>query len=202
MTKTNPISHHAGLIGLLAILTLSSMLGCSGGGTTSGEATAAATQAFEAFRTSDWTTYASQLHPMALERFESILRPAFDVMVQVDSAGNVPEEFKWYDSTIKTEDFMNMEPEAFFAYSMTELTKAVPGLSEALEGSTIEVIGEVAEGDSLVHVVVRTQAQALGMGMSEVSVMTTRQSDGEFRLMLPSQIEGLATAVAQGMRGR
>jgi len=203
MAKTDLIFKRGSLIGLLMILTLTLMLACSGGGNTSGgKATEVATKAYEAFRQSDWVTYASWMHPRALERFESILRPAFDVMIQVDSAGNVPEEFKWYDSTIKTEEFLNMPPGEFFAFSMSELTKAVPGLGEALRGSSMEVIGEVAEGDSLVHAVVRTSAEAMGMGMTEVSVMTSAVSDGEYRLMLSGQIEGLATAVAQGMRGR
>ena len=52
------------------------------------------------------------------------------------------------------------------------------------------------------HVVVRTSAEAMGMGMTEVSVLTTRKSEGEYRLMLSGQIEGLATAIARGMGGR
>jgi len=203
MTRSYPITKYAGLLGALLILTLTLTLACSSGSkATSGQAAEVANQAYDAFRQSDWAAYAGWLSPGALERYESILRPAFDVMVQVDSAGNVPETFKWYDSTINTEDFMNMEPPAFFAYSMNELTKAVPGLSQALQGSTMEVLGEVPEGDSLVHVVIRTQAEAMGVGMSEVSVMTVSKSDGEYRLMLPSQIEGLAQAVARGMQGQ
>ena len=203
MTKIESTLKRGRLLGLLMILTLTLLLSCSGGGnTTGGEATEVATKAHDAFRQTDWKTYASWMHPEALRRFESILRPAFDVMIQVDSAGNPPEEFKFYDSTIKTEEFLSMRPQEFFAFSMGEITKAVPGLGEALRGSSIEVIGEIQEGDSLVHVVVRTSAEAMGVGMTEVSVLTTRQSEGQYRLMLSGQIEGLATAVARSMRGR
>ncbi len=203
MTKTNSTFRRCSVFGVLTMLSLTLLLSCSGSGNSSGgKATEVATKAYDAFRQADWDTYASWMHPEALERFESILRPAFDVMIQVDSAGNAPEEFKFYDSTIKTEEFLSMQPQEFFAFSMGEITKAVPGLGDAMKGSMMEVIGEIAEGDTLVHVVVRTSAEAMGVGMTEVSVLTTRQSEGQYRLMLSGQIEGLATAIARGMGGR
>lgn len=95
-----------------------------------------------------------------------------------------------------------MTPKDFFAFSMAEIVAAVPGLGEALRGSSLEVIGEIGEGDRLVHVVVRTSAESMGIGMTEVSVLTTAKSEGEYRLMLSGQIESIATAIARGMGGR
>jgi hypothetical protein len=40
----------------------------------------------------------------------------------------------------------------------------------------------------------------MGLGMSEVSVLTTKKYEGVYRLMLPGQIEGLITAIAQNMQ--
>ena len=203
MTKTNSTPRRFCLCGILTIVSLTLLLSCSGGGnTTGGEATEVATRAQDAFRQADWETYASWMHPEALDRFESILRPVFDAVIQVDSTGNMPEEFKWFDRTINTQEFLNMTPKDFFAFSMAELVAAVPGLGDAMKGSTMEVIGEIPEGDTLVHVVVRTSAEAMGMGMTEVSVLTTRKSEGEYRLMLSGQIEGLAMTIARGMGGR
>ena len=203
MTKTDPTLKRGRLLCLLTMLSLTLLLSCSGGGnTTGGEATEVATKAYDAFRQADWETYASWMHPDALDRYESILRPAFDAVIQVDSTGNMPEEFKWFDSTINTEGFLNMTPKDFFAFSMAEIVAAVPGLGAALQGSQMETIGEIPEGDTLVHVVVRTSAESMGIGMTEVSVLTTRQSEGEYRLMLSGQIESIATAIARGMGGR
>ena len=202
MTKTNSTPKRFCLFGILTMLSLTLLLSCSSINNTSGEATEVATKAYDAFRQADWETYASWMHPEALDRFESILRPVFDAVIQVDSTGNMPEEFKWFDRTINTQEFLNMTPKDFFAFSMAELVAAVPGLGDAMKGSTMEVIGEIPEGDTLVHVVVRTSAEAMGMGMTEVSVLTTRKSEGEYRLMLSGQIEGLAMTIARGMGGR
>ena len=203
MTKTNSTPRRFCLCGILTIVSLTLLLSCSGGGnTTGGEATEVATRAQDAFRQADWETYASWMHPEALERYESILRPAFDAMVQVDSTGNMPEEFKWFDRTIKTEEFLNMTPKDFFAFSMAEIVAAVPGLGAALQGSSLEVIGEIGEGERLVHVVVRTSAESMGIEMTEVSVLTMAKSEGEYRLMLSGQIESIATAIGRGMQGR
>ena len=202
MTKTNSTPKRFCMFGILTMLSLTLLLYCSGGGGGTGEATEVATKAYDAFRQADWETYASWMHPEALGRYESILRPVFDAVIQVDSTGNMPGEFKWFDSTINTEEFLNMTPKDFFAFSMTEIVAAVPGLGEALRGSSLEVIGEIGEGDRLVHVVVRTSAESMGMGMTEVSVLTTAKSEGEYRLMLSGQIESIATAIARGMGGR
>ena len=203
MTKTESTTTPFRVIGVLMVLALATVLSCSGGGnTTGGEATEVATKAYDAFRQADWETYASLLHPEALSRYESILRPVFDAVIQVDSAGNMSEEFKWFDRIINTEEFLNMTPKDFFAFSMDEIVSAVPGLGAAMKSSNIDVIGEIPEGDTLVHVVVRTSAEAMGIGMTEVSVLTTRKSEGEYRLMLSGQIEGLAMTIARGMGGR
>ncbi len=202
MIKTESTTTPFRVIGVLMVLALAAVLSCSGGGnTTGGEATEVATKAYDAFRQADWETYASWMHPEALDRYEMILRPVFDAMVQVDSTGNMPEEFKWFDRTINTEEFLNMTPKDFFAFSMAEIVAAAPGLGAAMQGSQMEMIGEIPEGDTLVHVVVRTSAEAMGIGMTEVSVLTTRQSEGEYRLMLSGQIEGLAMTIARGMGG-
>jgi hypothetical protein len=167
MTKTDLALKRGSLFGLLIILALTTLLSCTGGGGGSGgRATEIATTAYDAFRDADWATYASWMHPDALGRYESILRPLFDGVIQVDSAGNMPTEFQWFDSTVNTEEFLNMTPREF------------------------------------VHVVVRTSAEAMGVGMTEVSVLTTAMSEGEYRLMLSGQIESLATAIARGMGGR
>ena len=67
----------------------------------------------------------------------------FDAVIQVDSVGNVPEEFKWFDSTIKTQDFLDMNSSDFFVFSMNEIVTAIPGLGDAMRSSQMEVIGEV-----------------------------------------------------------
>ena len=78
----------------------------------------------------------------------------------------------------------------------------MPQLKQAMSSAEIDVLGELPEGDTLVHVVVRTSAQALGVGMSEVSVLTTKKHEGAYRVMLSGQIEGLITAIAQNMGPR
>lgn len=191
------------LLRFLCIGILVLAVSCStGGGGGTGEASKVATDAHDAYRAIDWATYASWLHPDGLQRYESILRPMVESEIQVDSAGQVAEKFMWLGQPYETQAFMNMSPAEFFSFSMSEIMTAIPALKAAMSSAKMEILGEMPEGDTLVHVVLRTSAEAMGYGMSEVSVLTAKQHEGAYRLMLPGQIEGLITAIAQNMGPR
>ena len=189
------------LLRLLCIGTLVLAVSCSTGGGI-GEASKVVNEAYDAYRATDWATYASWLHPEGLNRYEQILRPGVGSDIQVDSAGEVGEKYQWLGRSFNTQELMDMSPAEFFSFTMTEIITAVPQLKEAMSSATIDVLGEMPEGDTLIHVVVRTSAEAMGYGMSEVSVLTTKQHEGAYRMMLPGQIEGLITAIAQNMGPR
>ena len=203
MTKRASVLNPKSLLGLLCIGVLVLAASCStdgGGGGVTGEASEVAKDAHDAYRSTDWATYASWLHPDGLSRYESILRPMVESTIQVDSTGQVAEEFQWLGTPANTQEFMNMSPSEFFSFSMSEIMTAIPALKQAMGSATIDILGEMNEGDTLVHVIVRTSAEAMGLGMSEVSVLTTKKYEDAYRLMLPGQIEGLITAIAQNMQ--
>ena len=120
VTKLNLMS----LLGLLCIGILMLAVSCSndcGHNGVTGEASKIASDAHEAYRTTDWTTYASWVHPDGLARYELILRPAVESTIQIDSTGQVAEEFKWLGTPMNTQEFMNMSPQEFFSFSMSEV---------------------------------------------------------------------------------
>ncbi|MDH3890360.1 MAG: hypothetical protein OEV49_04700 [candidate division Zixibacteria bacterium] len=203
MTKRTSTLNLAVLLGHLCIVAMVMAASCSsGGGGGTGEASKAANAAHDAYRATDWTTYAQALHPDGLDRYQSILRPMVESAIQVDSTGAVADSFQWLGRSLNTQEFMNMSAAEFFAFSMTEILTAVPQLQAAMSSAEIEILGETVEGDTLVHVVVRTSAEAMGIGMSEVSVLTTKKHEGVYRVMLSGQLEGLITAIAQNMGPR
>lgn len=203
MTKRTHALKLTSLLGLLGVGAIVLALSCAmGGGGNTGEATKVAIEAHNAYRATDWATYATWLHPEGLDRYQQILRPSVESAIQVDSAGEVDDTFQWLGKSINTQKFMDGTQAEFFAFSMKEIIAAVPALKEAMNSANMEILGEMPEGDTLIHVVVRTSAEAMGYGMSEVSVLTTKKHEGAYRLMLSGQIEGLITAIAQNMGPR
>ncbi len=193
------------LLGLLILGAIIVAVSCSTGGggkMTTGQATQVVDSAHAAYKASDWETYARWMHPEGLARYESILRPMVETVIKVDSSGEVADSFTWLGQELNTEEFMNMTPAEFFSFSMNEIIAAVPTLKQAMGSSDLEVLGEIPEGDSLMHVVVRTTAEAMGIGMSEVSVLTAKEYEGSYRLLLSGQLEGLITAIAQNIQRR
>lgn len=202
MTKKAQTLTKTSLFGLLCIGAFVLAVSCSTDGGDTGKASKVATDAHEAYRATDWATYATWMHPEGIDRYESILRPMVESAIQVDSTGEVAEKFRWLGQLFDTQELMNMSPADFFSFSMTEIITAVPQMKEAMNSATLEILGEMPEGDTLTHVIVRTSAEAMGYGMSEVSVLTMKQHEGAYRLMLTGQIEGLITAIAQNMGPR
>ena len=62
-----------------------------------------------------------------------------------------------------------------------------------------QILGSVAEGPDLRHVVTRNTASGLGMTMTEMEVVSLRRVDGAWRVLLSGQMKGMAEAIRRGL---
>ncbi len=178
------------------------LIGCNEETTTGSEAGEVVGKALEAFRQSDWQIYVSWMHPEAAARFDSLLRPAFEALIPIDSLGQRAETYQLFGQEQKTADLLAMTVQEFTAFSLEKLIGSVPQLRDALASANYQILGEVPEGGNLRHVLVRTTAEAGGVERIETSVVTTQNSADGWRLTLSSQLEDLARAVRQNLTGQ
>ena len=66
-------------------------------------------------------------------------------------------------------------------------------------GSTPAHIGAIAEGDSLVHVLVRTNLTVGGQSIEEMNVNTVQKIDGDWKILMSPKIEGIAMMIRRGL---
>ncbi|MEL6616753.1 MAG: hypothetical protein AAFQ43_13505, partial [Bacteroidota bacterium] len=94
---------------------------------------------------------------------------------------------------------MGLNPEAEPADLLASFVRIamdeVPGLDETLDEAEIEILGEVAEGEDRVHVVVREIAVFFGRTLETTEVWTMDRIDGLWRYRLGGEID----AVRAGM---
>jgi len=142
----------------------------------------------------DWSSYAKLMHPEALTQAKRLFQP----LVAADKSGELLELF-FGVKTVK--QFDALSDAGVFEALMINITKNIPGFTDALKTVDFKLVGSVLEGEELVHVVYRTGAQVKGINFSNTSVMTLRRHQGQWRLILDSNLEGLAASISEKLSG-
>jgi hypothetical protein len=151
---------------------------------------AVAGAAAEFAKQGDWPAYARSMHPDALAGAKRLFRP----LVARDASGRVGKTF-FGVSSVKQYDAMS--DSTTFQALMENLTMNLPAFGEAMRTADFKIIGTVPEGDDLVHVVYKADARVDDLAISRTSVMSLRKYQGEWRLLLAGNIEGLAGRLSQ-----
>ena len=92
------------------------------------------------------------------------------------------------------ESFEDWTPRETFQRSMTGLVSYARGLMESQVTTDVAVIGTVAEGDSIRHVVYREGTDHMGTEIVQVAVTTLRLQDGRWRIWSNDELDVLEAA--------
>ena len=132
----------------------------------------------DAFNRGDFRGAAALMDPDELEQFVDLVGMMMALPDAPTDAGAVPTD----------------GPDAFVWFLGT-MDRLAPGMTDAMRSAEGDVIGSVAEGDSLVHVVLRTRASVMGIDAETVSTTTTRRRDGRWTVALSGDLGTLAQTI-------
>jgi hypothetical protein len=127
------------------------------------------------------------LHPDELKRFKEMLLPMF--RKDATAKSEIIHGIYGAEATLTSVEAM---PPAEFMDGFMRLA------GEQLSGATFgdsDVLGTVSEKD-VVHVLARATTKVKELQVRTVTVVSTRQSGGDWKLMLTGELEGLAAALA------
>ena len=148
----------------------------------------------------NWADYAKLLHTEALDSFKTTLMQPIEILARAD---NATDSINLFGSTVQLENLRNGTSEEFFTSLMTNLFTIVPDLSTTSSGMDNRIVGAVAEGDSLVHVVMQTKMALGNRTVDEMNVVTLKQDQGgEWKLELSNKIEGIIMLIQQNLLQR
>ncbi len=183
----------------LIVLFLLSIAACGGGAVEAPEAApepagptpseAAARAFFDALHAANWEGCAASLHPKALEEFDGVLRGR---LIAAAEGGQTEQVLALLDGVDDLEGLRALPPDRFFVLIMSSRSKAQPQMVQMLNASRTEVIGEVAEGDDLRHVVYRMSGD-LGNNIKfeEMGVLRVLRDGETWRPMLSDELKRL-----------
>lgn len=149
-----------------------------------GPSTAPALQAVEAytaaFAAEDWRAAAERIDRDDLARLQPFVGFIGGMAVEdPDFQGAPPPD----------------DPVDAFAWFMQTMVEQTPMFGDMMGTAQGEVLGAVAETDSLVHVVQRSTVDMMGTEVSQVEVVTARlNADGVWRVALGGQLDALSGA--------
>ena len=140
----------------------------------------------EAVTRGDWTAAGRAIDSAELEALKDVV--AF--LVDVDSTGEARAAFGDEGDGV-----------AAFARFMESVVGLAPGMDEALTSMRFQILGSVAEGDSLVHVVGRSRTELFGAEVDNVEVTSVRWLGDRWAVRLDEQMRGMTQALGQMQEG-
>lgn len=185
---------------LFTLLTVLFVIGCSNGGNGASSDQYKAEEdmvasSMDYMKNLDWQNYSAIMHPMTLERFRTMIMPGIEQKISQSTTDSVNILGFNYSS----EELQNMSDSAFFVTMLDMMNQLTPEFAltyQTLEGT---VVGTMNEGDSLLHVVVRTKMSFGSQNVDEISVQSLRKSGDKWLLEPSNKIEGIGMIIRQGL---
>jgi hypothetical protein len=157
-------------------------------------------EAYARMRAGDWRAAAETFDPAALARFRAMLEPLF-----VAASAPASEGGDGQANQANRDAMMLMllfapakSVEEVRALSDRELFARLMRGTMSLAGAQLDgqqILGHVAEGADLVHVVTRNTARMDEITVSKVEAVTLQRTAQGWRLALTGEIEGLAESL-------
>lgn len=139
-----------------------------------------------------WRATAQRIHPDALAE----LRELLEILVEGDRSGVLLDALSGRRSA---DELFELDVGSLFVSVMGTLRRRSPGIVNAMSARRTDVLGTVAEGDTLRHVVYRLQWDLSG-ATAEMKVVTlARDARDRWRVLRAPELESIRPAL-RGIR--
>lgn len=151
----------------------------------------------EAMKALDYEKFTSYVHPEALADFKDMLWPVLELEAkELDSfafSGNAQSLGLKFDDN----GLVPMTPSELFTSVLKSLERLAPGFEKAFAEMQEELIGEVKEGDTLVHIVSRVHFSIGTLSTTLMQVSSLKRSENGWKMILSGEFKGLAESLSQ-----
>jgi hypothetical protein len=135
------------------------------------------------------------MHTESLEKFHAIIMPGIEKLILTSQSDSINVFGKMFDS----ETIQNTVPAEFFVEILNMTTELSEDMKNTFEGMKNTNVGAVTEGDSLIHVITRTDMNIGGQVIKELNVNTLKRDEGDWKLLLSNKFEGVAMMIRRGL---
>lgn len=148
-------------------------------------------EAYARMRAGDWEAAAQTFDPAALQQFRGMIGPLLDGPVGEGILG------MFYGEGKTPADIGKMNDVEFFAGFVGSLLQRS---GANLNGQ--EILGAVPEGQDRMHLVTRSSAEAMGIRVTQMEVVTLNRTPQGWRLALSGKLDGMAQALRRASEAK
>lgn len=148
-----------------------------------------ATRALTALKENRIADFAKTMHPEALKQLKATL---LEVVDEAEKQERVDEVLTIFKNVKSADDLRKLDDVAFFTAFFEGVLQLQPRIRDALQGTTLNVIGHVPEGPDVIHVVYRGTVTQGEVKVSKMSVMSLKANGDDWGMLLTGDIEGMA----------
>lgn len=148
-------------------------------------------EAYARMRAGDWEAAAETFDPAALQQFRGMIGPLLEGPIGEGMVG------MFYGAGRTSADIGKMNDTEFFAGFVRSL---VSGSGASLNGQ--DILGAVPEGQDRMHLVTRTSAEAMGITVTQMEVVTLNRTPQGWRLALSGKLDGMAQALRRASEAK
>lgn len=142
-----------------------------------------------------WEEYAQLLHPEGLETFQAIIMPGLEKVILNSTTDSV----NVFGKNFHAETLQNETPAEFFTDILNMTCEVSVDMRNTFSGMINQNVGAIADGDTLVYVVTRTEMNLNGQIIKELNVNGLKRDNGDWKVILSNKFEGIAMMVRRGM---
>jgi hypothetical protein len=159
--------------------------------------------ALTALSQNDYVAFSHLLDPESAAKFQSIMAPLLTKIQEVLSEQPPPADAEL------PPDFManlaradSLPPDSFMLVTFQFFGIAIPEFDDMMASLKGDIVCKCFETDSLCHVVTRGSSEAGGIKVENaMDLVSLRLTDSGWKMILSSDIMGLAEAIKMGMGG-
>jgi hypothetical protein len=143
---------------------------------------------FDKIKAEGMGSVAKLTHPDELVKFQQMMAPVVELALQEAEGRRMFGQFS--DPADETKP-RKLTPEEFMSVFLQWVESVQPQISQALKGSSIDIIGHVKEGE-VSHVVTRFRTKMQGLEIEKMSVISTKDHNGVALMTLSGEIKQMA----------
>lgn len=147
----------------------------------------------DALRTGDYAAAARLMHPSALRQWRSLFEPLFTRPEMEESATQM--------FGLPREALAGTPDTVLFAAFLKNVLAGEEGLAEMMNAATIDPLGHVAQGDTML-VVTRTTITLEGASITQFDVMPFMLDQGRWWALLKADVTNMAAMIQRAANER
>jgi len=150
---------------------------------------AVAAHALSALKANRIADFARAMHPEAIKQLRSTLLSVVDA---AEKKGRVEEALSIFKDVGSAAELRKLDDVGFFTAFFEGVMEMQPRLRDPFRGMTLDMIGHVAEGADVIHVVYRGTVTQGETKVSKMSVMSLKANGDDWGMLLTGDIETMA----------